>query len=484
MGLRVPAGGARAVASVRPSRRVGAARLTGLPQAICLALADVLSALIAYALASLVLTALGRSGLPLESLLIWLGLWVLWRAYQGLYPGYGRSPQTELRLHTTGTIQIAVGQLAAAFAVDRWAPGTLGVVLVWALILVLSLLLRYAVRALLIRAGQFGRSISVIGAGRTGSLIIGHLCAHPSYGLNPVAAYDDDRSLHGTALHGVPVLGPIEQALTQPLTEQALLSIPGARAETQRHLVNSVYGSFAITWVIPDLFGVPNQALLPHSIGNVASLEIRNNLRSVQARVLKRSIDLLGAVLGGLLISPLLLLIALAIRLDTPGPAVYRARRLGRGGQMFDCFKFRSMYRDADEKLKHVLEDDPALRAEFEATHKLKSDPRVTRVGAFLRKTSLDELPQLANVLLGTMSLVGPRPIVQAEVEKYGAVYDTYKLIRPGMTGYWQANGRSDTSYADRVAMDRFYITNWTPWLDMVIMIQTVRVVVMGKGAY
>ncbi|GGJ82644.1 hypothetical protein GCM10008939_28230 [Deinococcus aquiradiocola] len=299
-----------------------------------------------------------------------------------------------------------------------------------------------------------------------------------------MAAYDDNPSLHGADIHGVPILGPLELALTEPQTEQALISMPGARAELQQRIVNATYAVFPHTWVIPDLFGVPNQAMQPHNIGSVASLEVRNNLRSVQSRAMKRTIDLIGAGVGGLLILPILLLIAVAIKIDSPGPAVYRARRLGRNGQAFDCFKFRSMHRDAEEKLKSVLDSNVELKIEFEATHKLKNDPRVTRVGVFLRKTSLDELPQLANVVLGSMSLVGPRPIVQGEVAKYGDIYAVYKQVRPGMTGYWQANGRSDTSYEERVGMDNFYVTNWTPWLDMVVLIQTVRVVFAGKGAY
>ncbi|TDE85123.1 undecaprenyl-phosphate galactose phosphotransferase WbaP [Deinococcus sp. S9] len=480
MGIQVPA----EVGSVGSMGRTGSVSLSALPQSLALLLGDVLSALLACLLASSLMTMLGRPALHLGPNLIWLGLWLLWRAYQGLYPGYGRSPQTELRLHTIGTLQVAVAQLAAAVAVHRFAPSVAGVVTQWALILILALLVRYAVRALLIHLGHYGRPISVMGAGSTAALTIAHLRTHPAYGLNPVAAYDDNPALHGTALHSVPVLGPIALALENPLTEHALISIPGARAQTQQRLVNSIYAVFPITWVIPDLFGVPNQALQPHNIGSVASLEVKNNLRSMRARFIKRSIDLLGATVGGLLISPVLLLIALAIRLDSPGPIVYRARRLGRDGRPFDCFKFRSMHRDAEEKLNQLLNSDPALKAEFEATHKLKNDPRVTRVGAFLRKTSLDELPQLANVLLGSMSLVGPRPIVQAEVEKYGEIYTVYKQVRPGMTGYWQANGRSDTSYDERVAMDQFYITNWSPWLDIVVMIQTVRVVLMGKGAY
>lgn len=467
---------------VNPSTR--ALRLTELPQSLLLVAGDLLSAIVSIQLVTLFLTSTGRPIPDWSGQWIWVGLWILWRAYQGLYPGYGRSPQTELRLHTMGTVQLLGAQLAAAFAVDRFVPSVPGLLLQWGVILLLALLVRYGLRSLLIRSGHYGRAISIIGAGQTAALAIAHLKASPAYGLNPVAAYDDNPALQGTQIEGVPIIGSIDDALTEPRTLQALISIPGARAEVQQRVVNQVYAAYPFTWVVPDLFGVPNQALQPHNIGSVASLEIKNNLRSVQARFIKRTIDLLGAGLGGLIILPVLLLIAVAIKLDSPGPAVYRARRLGRDGRPFDCLKFRSMHRDAEAKLKEVLDSDPVLRAEFEATHKLKDDPRVTRVGAFIRKTSLDELPQLGNVLNGTMSLVGPRPIVQAEVEKYGDIYEVYKQVRPGMTGYWQANGRSDTSYDERVAMDKFYVTNWTPWLDVVVLIQTVRVVLMGKGAY
>lgn len=458
--------------------------LRSLPESLALVLGDMGSVLLAHVLANAFLTSTAQTPVSFKATLIWFGVWVLWRAYQGLYPGYGRSPQTELRLHTIGTLQMAVVQIAAAFALPRFAPSALSVVVEWALVLSLALFFRYAVRGALIRAGRYGRAVSVIGAGHTASLTIAHLQAHPSYGLKPVAAYDDNPALQGCRVHGVPVVGPINLALTDPWTEQALISIPGARAETQKRIVNSVYNAFPITWVVPDLIGVPNQALQPHNIGSLASVEIRNNLRSIQARAIKRTLDLVGAAVGGLLLLPVLLLIALAIRLDSPGPIVYRARRLGRDGRPFDCFKFRSMHRDAESRLEEMLDTNPGLRAEFEATHKLKDDPRVTRVGAFLRKTSLDELPQLANVLLGSMSLVGPRPIVQAEVSKYGDTYAVYKQVRPGMTGYWQANGRSDTSYEERVGMDHFYVTNWSPWLDIVILLQTIRVVIHGKGAY
>jgi Undecaprenyl-phosphate galactose phosphotransferase WbaP len=454
------------------------------PQGLALIGGDILSGLVAHAVIGMVFLFFGGPRVSWKVTAAWLVLWLFWRAYQGLYPGYGQSPQTELRRHTVSTVQVAVAQLAAALAVQRFAPSGITVLVEWLVILLIALPIRYGVRSAMIHFKMYGRPVSIIGAGETAKTIVEHLLAHPGYGLVPIAAYDDNSCLHGQSIHGVDVVGDIALALNFPKTEQAIIGIPSARADTQKSLTNNVYAVFPITWTVPDLVGVPNQAMQPHSIGALASLEIRNNLRSARAQIIKRATDIFATVVGGMLISPLLLIIAVAIRLDSPGPVFYPARRLGRDGEPFNCFKFRSMHRDAEFKLRSMLDADPELEQEFQDTHKLKNDPRVTRVGNFLRKTSLDELPQLANVLMGTMSLVGPRPIVHAEIERYGSVYTVYKQVRPGMTGYWQANGRSDTTYDERVGMDNFYVTNWTPWLDLVILIQTVRVVVVGRGAY
>jgi Undecaprenyl-phosphate galactose phosphotransferase WbaP len=188
-------------------------------------------------------------------------------------------------------------------------------------------------------------------------------------------------------------------------------------------------------------------------------------------------------VIGGVLISPLVFAIAVLIKFDSPGPAFYGHRRLGAGGKHFLCWKFRTMHVDAERLLDRHLQDNPYLRAEWEQNQKLRDDPRVTRVGHFLRQTSLDELPQLWNVLRGEMSLTGPRPIVDAEVPKYGEVYKLYKRIKPGMSGFWQVSGRSDTSYAERVEMDSYYVRNWSVWLDLIILARTVKSVGFGRGA-
>jgi len=183
------------------------------------------------------------------------------------------------------------------------------------------------------------------------------------------------------------------------------------------------------------------------------------------------------------MIIPLLMAIVVLIKLDSSGPAFYSHQRLGVGGKHFRCWKFRTMYTNAEYVLDEFLQENPTLRAEWEQNFKLRDDPRVTRVGHFLRKTSLDELPQLWNVLRGEMSLVGPRPIVDAEIPKYGTIYEMYQRIRPGMSGFWQINGRNDTDYTERVRLDAYYVHNWSVWLDLVILARTVRIVVLGRGA-
>lgn len=197
----------------------------------------------------------------------------------------------------------------------------------------------------------------------------------------------------------------------------------------------------------------------------------------------KRMTDICGAAAALLLAAPLMLLCVLAIKLSSRGKALFAHQRIGFNGEPFPCFKFRSMYADAAERLEVILASDPAAKVEWDANQKLARDPRVTPVGNFLRRTSLDELPQFINVLLGHMSLVGPRPIVRAEAPRYGAAYADYTRARPGITGLWQVSGRSDTGYAQRVELDAAYVNGWTLAQDVKILAQTAIVVLRQKGA-
>lgn len=196
------------------------------------------------------------------------------------------------------------------------------------------------------------------------------------------------------------------------------------------------------------------------------------------ALAVKRLVDIVGSGLGLVLFAPLLAGLAVAVKLQDGGPILYRRRVIGSGGP-FDALKFRSMCSDADT----VLDNSPSLRARFQANFKLKSDPRITPLGARLRKHSLDELPQLLNVLLGQMSLVGPRMITASELEKYGEFQDLLLSVKPGLTGYWQVNGRQEIDYQGRVAMDVYYLQHWNLRLDLLILLQTPWKVLKGEGA-
>lgn len=205
----------------------------------------------------------------------------------------------------------------------------------------------------------------------------------------------------------------------------------------------------------------------------------------VNHNFLKRTFDIVFSSLVLIIASPMLLLIAVAIRFFSKGKVVYAHERIGRGGKSFRCLKFRTMYADADQRLIDILANNPEMRKEWEQNHKLKNDPRVTPIGKFLRKTSLDEFPQFFNVLRGDLSVVGPRPVVRSEIQKHiGAKASTILSVRPGITGLWQVSGRSDTSYTTRIQLDEKYIQEQSFLLDLKLICKTVPCMLWSKGAY
>jgi exopolysaccharide production protein ExoY len=206
------------------------------------------------------------------------------------------------------------------------------------------------------------------------------------------------------------------------------------------------------------------------------------SIRQPGAAAAKRLLDIAGALTLALLLSPLLIVVALALASDH-GPILYSHSRTGRHGKTFGCLKFRTMVPNAEQALRDLLQSNSALRLEWLRDHKLRNDPRVTTVGRFLRRTSLDELPQLWNVLKGEMSLVGPRPVVREEWARYGRRLDTYLSTKPGVTGLWQVMGRSNASYRRRVALDSYYVRNRSIQMDVLILLRTVTVVIRSRGA-
>jgi Undecaprenyl-phosphate galactose phosphotransferase WbaP len=284
----------------------------------------------------------------------------------------------------------------------------------------------------------------------------------------------------------VPVVGDL--ALAPVLAKRlgiryAIVAMPGVASERLTALVEQVSGVFSHLLVIPDLFGLATLGVPAREVDGILGLEVRQQLLLPGPRFAKRAMDLALTVVGGAFVLPVLALLALLVRLDSRGPVFYPQDRLGKDGTRFRALKFRTMHGDGEQRLRAVLASDPRRAAEYAEYHKLSDDPRVTRVGRLLRKYSLDELPQLWNVLRGEMSLVGPRPYLEREIPAMNRQSHVILRAMPGMTGLWQVGDRNATTFDARVTTDVHYVRNWSPWLDVWVLARTFGVVLGGTGS-
>ena len=416
-----------------------------------------------------------------------LGVFILAYAVNGLYPGVVMSPVDELRRTSLANTLIYLALSTAIFLFREGELYSRGIFLMaWGLTLIFVPLGRVIIRHLFAQRRWWGYPVVVLGAGRTGEMVIRALKRQPSLGLKPVAVLDDDPDKHGS-LAGVPVIGGIPMApilIRRLKTPYAIVAMPGVPRAKLLAILERYGRTFPHMLIIPDLFGFASLWVAARDLGGMLGLEVRQQLLLPGPRLIKACLDYFLAIVVGLICLPIIGLIALTIRLDSPGPIFYGQTRLGRGGKYFRAWKFRSMAPNADDVLAQYLGQHPELREAWEKDQKLRSDPRITRVGRFLRRTSLDELPQLWNVLRGEMSLVGPRPIVDDEVWRYADKFELYTKVLPGITGLWQVSGRNNISYPERVNLDAYYVRNWSVWLDLYILIRTVWVVTRGDGAY
>jgi undecaprenyl-phosphate galactose phosphotransferase len=250
--------------------------------------------------------------------------------------------------------------------------------------------------------------------------------------------------------------------------------------------VNYVLHHISRVYVLPKISRLPliNSEFFNSINHKGMALYVKNKLLHPGERAIKEIFDKVLSVLLFILFLPLLLLLYLVVYLSSKGDPIYKQKRVGENGRRFHIYKFRTMRVDADKMLEEILENDPVKKAEWEKEFKLKDDPRITRIGKFLRRTSLDELPQLFNVFQGKMSLVGPRPIIEDEIPKYGEYFDYFTAVKPGITGLWQVSGRNDIAYDERVRLDVWYVRNWSLELDIMILVKTAAIVLMRKGSY
>lgn len=350
------------------------------------------------------------------------------------------------------------------------------------------LIARYLFKKYINAQNLFQIPVIFIGAGKTAELVLKSFDRDSGFGYK-VLGFIDDHPISEKLAKNFQILGGFadaEKIVRETGVQAVIITAPGLSAEEQVSLVNRIQPYVKHVSFVPDLIGTPMGSISIESLMDekIMLIRVKNNLAHWHNRVLKRAFDLIASLLGMVFVIPLGIILSILIYVDSPGPVIFAHRRIGRHGKEFPCYKFRSMVPNAQKVLADYLAANPAAQEEWAQDFKLKDDPRITRIGAFLRKTSLDEFPQLINVIKGEMSLVGPRPIVQAEIEKYGEYIQDFYLVPPGITGMWQVNGRSDTTYEERVQMDSWYVRNWSVWIDMMYLLKTFRVVIAEKGAY
>ena len=355
-------------------------------------------------------------------------------------------------------------------------------------VLVNVCVIRYVVLKFLKRRNIFYEPIILIGAGLTAERLIKFWQEDLGYRYKIVGLIDD-KPVSKTLPKNFPLLGGFNDArsiIRAAQIKTVIIAAPGLTKDKLQALITKIQPYVKNISFIPDLIGTPMSSAEVSILFSekILMLNLRNNLSRPYNRAIKRIFDLTLTICGGLMISPVLLVIAIMVGIDNRGRIIFAHKRVGTAGKKFPCYKFQTMIPNAEEKLKEYLAENPAAKREWEETFKLTNDPRVTKLGSFLRRTSLDELPQLWNVIRGEMSLVGPRPIVQAEVERYGKNIREYYMVPPGITGMWQVSGRSDTTYPERVAMDTWYVRNWSVWIDIMYLFKTVKAVLQSKGAY
>jgi Undecaprenyl-phosphate galactose phosphotransferase WbaP len=419
-----------------------------------------------------------------------LGLFIISFALMGLYPGIALNPVEEMRrvLYAISASHLVI--LAITYLFKTAETYSRAVFLItWFVTVVFVIVCRNTLRFALAKKPWWGVPAVILGAGETAQLVLKTLQKRPSSGLKAAAILDESFEYYppegqclDTCFSGGLDWAPI-LAKNYRLS-YAIVAMPEVPFRQLSCTLSRYARDFRHLLIIPDLVGMTTLGVCTRDLGGLVGLEISHKLVRRFPQMGKRALDLAVAGLCGVLALPLFLLICLLVRLSGPGPIFYGQRRIGRGTRTFTAWKFRSMVSNADSVLAGYLERYPELQEDWRRDHKLRKDPRVTRIGRFLRRTSLDELPQLWNILRGEMSLVGPRPIVEGEIEKYGEVFDLYTQVRPGVTGLWQVSGRNNTTYQERIEFDEYYVKNWCVWLDVYILGRTIKAVLLADGAY
>jgi Undecaprenyl-phosphate galactose phosphotransferase WbaP len=388
---------------------------------------------------------------------------------------------------TTITFLIAT---AIFFLIKEGIVSRVVILLAWVFSIAIAPTLRELVRSIFVHTGKWGEPVVIFGNGRLGREVAAYLQAHPKMGYNPVGVVDQRKVERDPTVAGKVIYDDTIFTNGTPIPDwfkgvrTAFVVTPETSNSIHSMLINKNTIRFEQLIMVRSAEKTGSVWVQPLDIGGILGLVVNQNLLNRSQLLVKRIMDLTLITFSIPIFIPLFGIVALLIKLDSPGRIFYHQIRIGFGGKTFKFWKFRSMYEGAEQRLSEYLAANPDRKTEYEINHKLKYDPRVTRVGKFIRKFSIDELPQLINVLNGEMSLVGPRPFMPDEIGLYDQCYSLYTYVQPGVTGLWQISGRSNVSYSTRVNLDDYYLRNWSIWLDIHILIRTIMVVLQGRGSY
>ena len=417
-------------------------------------------------------------------LLLWIS--VFW--YEKLYTKR-HALWEETRFLIKGTSIAFALITVAVFITKVYVPFSRPIIiLAWLFSIALLPVVRHAAKSLLLAAGVWKKKVIVIGSTESTATLVEDVARNRTMGYTIVGCLTDDRAMVGRQISGVPILGhfdEIEKIKEETGFEDIIVTFPNIPRDRLISLLKRWEGLSDTIRYIPQTGDLITTGIEIENIGKVLALTVRKNLHKPWNVAAKTAFELCLVVVAVIALLPVFAVIAAAIKLDTRGPVFFVQERYGKRGRVIKVFKFRSMHADADRRLENFLAANSQAKEEWERHKKLLSfDPRTTRVGGFLRRFSIDELPQIFNVLKGEMSLVGPRPYLREELEEVRQVKSLLLQVRPGMTGLWQTSGRSLLPFRERLNLDEYYIRNWSLWLDLVILMRTIKVALSGHGAY
>jgi Undecaprenyl-phosphate galactose phosphotransferase WbaP len=453
-------------------------------------LADLLGVMLSFGIGFFAVNLYDLSAINFKSFVLYwpyLPVFILFFQFFNLYPGISLAPSEELYKFNLSSLMTHGGIIFSRYIEDQEFDAiSVAFIVSYVVSTFILLTCRSGAHEILSKTRLGGIPAVVFGGGDMGRLTVDRLLDGKRTGYIPVLILEDNPE-GGETYRDIPIIhdtsmGPEIVKLLN--IKMAIVTPSGLNKPDWDRMFNYSVSAFRYHVLIPGFPGISNIWTSVRDFDGLLGFVTSHKLKMPWNVGIKRVMDVILAMGIGLVTLPVLLAIAVLVKATSRGPAIYGHLRLGRNGVPFKAYKFRSMVQDADDRLQALLDADPQAREEWESCRKLKNDPRVTKLGKFLRRTSLDEFPQLINVLKGDMSLVGPRPIVTAEIPKYGEDFRRIFSVRPGLSGMWQVSGRSDTDYRERVALDTYYLQSWSVWLDLWILYKTIGIVIKGKGAY